>query len=77
MSYESQFVYKPDLRIEVITKASSVAKERDILLAEEQKEYIDPGLSLPPSRVIYLRGIGEKNIRREGISICLFMFSSQ
>ena len=54
MSYESQFAYKQDLRIEVITKASkSVAKERDILLAEEQKEYIDPGLSLPPSKVIY------------------------
>ena len=67
MSYESQFAYKQDLRIEVITKASSVAKERDILLAEEQKEYIDPGLSLPQSRVIYVRGIDKKSIGREGI----------
>ena len=38
LSYESQFAYKQDLRIEVITKASSIAKEWDILLAEEQSK---------------------------------------
>ena len=53
LSFETQFVYKQAPNLDVITKAPSVAaKERIILLTEEQKEYIDPGLSLRPEHTV-------------------------